>query len=1151
MRAYVGTLLLVVIALDATALATEDNLFPNGDAESEWVNLVFGDKGFARHIQARDTGMPSFWRLAEGAALSRDERHVGQSAVRLPAAVKPVSATVFSDYWRVKDGAMPFGAPLLPGVPVDVSFFYKTSGALKDGALGATVTLGVIAGLASDTRDIPLPPSPDWREVSVAMTPAELRWGAQIAFTLNEGQEDGQAAWIDDARATQDVGDKLNLVRNPGFEAAPEQAGLPPSWERPIEDQWVSWVGARYREPRADSTIAASGWRSMRITATYAEVSGLSQEIRLDQDRSRPVIIGLRSKLDNSVGSAPPGYYGPDNLANLTVYVYHTDGTMQEVSPTFCLGESDHDWSYTRAGFMPQKPVERIRLQISLIGMESTTSLWVDDVSVFELGDAQPSSPPLPSARLAPARTLLSSWATQPETKGNRIAAANDSERLYLTIPRVAGSRSTLVYLSPSAGEDFPNYHRFLYSVIRIGEDGGFELGTTVEKQGYTAAGEFVDAASAGLTLQTSPDASAISIPFLAIRAEGPSPASLGFNVQWDTPDGPRYWTGRSANTGQLGTLVTAPPPGVVVRSVRFGDRWDREPDMSQDFVTHPQMNAGRNKAEFVLTNHGEATRIEWTAGVQGMAMSAGACALAAGETQTIGIDYDAGTGGGFADFDLSLRDSKRVGAVTTSYPLEIPRAIELALDQEFYFPEETTAKLEVHNRLRPLAEYESMHATLNEVGSNAVLWSKDVPATQPVTVIEVPLDAARINDLPVQDYEVRVSLQDRDGNSVAAERRPFGRIRHTQKRPIPPIRKLEVDDKGRLIVNDDFRFFPIIPSVQVDGQVEAVQLGANAYRANFVEGKNATEKGLDIFEAVDEAWNANAYTITIGPAPDTMALFDKEGERLLAHPGFLGCYGKQFYYWNLPDDCIAYRHRLESIVGAAPVPKLVVWGHHDSSFLYDLGRTGVAQSEAPLGYCYVKIMGRPGPTWRNAPFLTRTEQVLDPHKLKLAEVNYYVAFHDDEVVPEHFRTYRSMRADDWHGVRNESYLSVIYGANGLYHWICVQKGGLQRLRGWFQELNYMWPIFASDDGDKRVAVSPANSGIEARLKQWNGTYYLLTANANETPREARIAIEGLDGMRVRKLFDLPGSIAVEGNTIEDNWNQYDAFVYELTEAKP
>jgi hypothetical protein len=258
-----------------------------------------------------------------------------------------------------------------------------------------------------------------------------------------------------------------------------------------------------------------------------------------------------------------------------------------------------------------------------------------------------------------------------------------------------------------------------------------------------------------------------------------------------------------------------------------------------------------------------------------------------------------------------------------------------------------------------------------------------------------------------------------------------------------------------------------------------------------------------------------------------------------------------QFYYWNLPPDLIAYREKLESVIGAVPVPKLVVWGHHDSSFLYDLGLPELPQSKAPVGYCYVKIMGRPGPAWRNAPFLTRTEQVLDPHRFKLAEVNYYVSWHDDEIVPEHFKTYRSMRADDWRGVRNESYLSIIYGADGLYHYICVQKGGLQRLRGWFQELNHMWPVFVADDGGQRVTVSPTGSGIEARLKRWNGTYYLLTANAYDSPCDARITIEGLGTMRVRKLFNLPGAMAVDGNTIQDTWNRHDAFVYEITRAGP
>ena len=62
--------------------------------------------------------------------------------------------------------------------------------------------------------------------------------------------------------------------------------------------------------------------------------------------------------------------------------------------------------------------------------------------------------------------------------------------------------------------------------------------------------------------------------------------------------------------------------------------------------------------------------------------------------------------------------------------------------------------------------------------------------------------------------------------------------------------------------------------------------------------------------------------------------------------------------------------------MGAQPSPRLVIWGHHDSSFLYDRDLPQWPLENPPVGYCYVKIMGRPGPAWRNAPFLTQTEQV-------------------------------------------------------------------------------------------------------------------------------------------------------------------------------
>lgn len=1149
MRMRFGLALTLSFCLAHPVWAVDANLLPNGNVESEWVNLVHGSKGYARHIQARDTGLPSFWRVSEGASRVCDVTHSGDAALRLKSGKKPATATVFSDYWRVKDKAMPFGTPLLPGIPVDITFFYRTTTGITDGAVKAVVTLGVIPGLSSQVREVSLTPTSDWREVSLSMTPTELLWGAQIDFALEPPDSEDQAVWIDDVSAKQDVGEPTNLVRNPGFEVAGDVGVLPPGWEAPIEDQWVSWVGARYRPPMEDAATAASGWRSLRATATYAEISGFSQDIRLDQDSPRPVMVCLRSKLNNAVGSAPPGYYGPDNLPNLTIYVYHVDGTMQEVSPTFCLGESDHDWRYFRAGFLPQKPVERLRLQVTLIGMEATTSLWVDDVAVHEVQDSSSSVRPYPSERRAPSKTLVSSWGDQANVSRDRVTATNDSTRLFLAMARPTGVQTTLVYLSPDWAGVFPDYHRFLYHVVRIAEDGKVELGTAVEKQGYTAVGEFQDGAALGIHLDLKDDGYAVAIPLAAIGRERPTDQPLGFNVQWETSERTKFWTGRGAATSQLGALILAPPPGVAVQSLRFGNRWELEPDMAQDFVSHPQMNAGRNRAELVLQNHGASTQVRWKGGVRGRVESRGTVDMAAGETCVIPFDYDAGAGRGVADFELALESSTTSRALVTPFPLEVPPCVEAVLDHEFYFPEETTAKLEVHNRLRPWSLSGQLTVTLAESETDAVLWSREVSSREPVTTIEVPIEAVRVNDLPVQDHEVRIVLHDEHGAPIATEKRRFGRIRHTVKRPIPPIETVKVDDEGRVVLNGHFRFFPIMPSLSSDAPVEAVHLGANVCRAYFREGKTATLQGHELFEAVEEAWNANAYTMTIGPAPSSMDQFDRDGPKLLAHPGFLGCYGMQFYYWKLPEEYLTYRYRLESAIGAAPSPRLVVWGHHDSSFLYDLGRPNVTSSPAPLGYCYVKIMGRPGPAWRNAPFLTRTEQVLDPKKFKLAEVNYYVSWHDDEIVPEHFKTYRSMRADDWRGFRNESYLSVIYGADGLYHYICVQKGGLQRLRGWFQELNHMWPVFVADDSARLLRVSPADSGVEVRLKEWEGKLYLLTANAYERTRNAAIAIEGIEGWSVRKLFDLPGAMRVHGNVIEDTWNTYDAHVYELTEA--
>ncbi|GMQ80262.1 MAG: hypothetical protein BMS9Abin04_224 [Planctomycetia bacterium] len=1136
-------LVVVPALLVLPSFGAEPNLLPNGDAENEFVNHLTADGGRSTSIKAIDSGIPTYWRLTEAARLCKEVKHGGLRAIELQGGDRAASATVFSDYWRVKDVSMPFGLPLVPAREVRVSFYYRTSPALPSGALKATVQLGTIASLPADTDELSLPPAGQWQRVETTIQPAQLRWGGAVTFTLAAGAGDTMRVWIDDVRLAQDLGDPRNLVHNASFEQGSAAAAWPAAWSPPIEDQWVSWVGDRYRPPRWEDSTAVSGRRSLRASVTYADVSGVSQEIRLDQQVPRPVVVGIWSKLDNSIGNGPQGYHGSDNLPNLTVFVTHRDGTMQEVSPTFCLGESDHDWDYRRGGFLPQKSVAKIRLQVSVIGTEPTTSLWIDDVAVYELGaDA---SAGLASAAGAPCRTLSCAWGRPNGRAAASLAAGNDGANLYFSIPRRPESRVALIYLNTHAKAGFVDHYRYLYDVVKISADGAFEKGTVAEKQGLIACGQYVDATALGLTLERTAEAYLVTIPLPAIRLEGPPGDAIGFNVQWLTAAGSAYWTGNAINVDQLGTLIPAPEPSVTIRSLRFGRRYQQETDQSQDLVSHPPIYAGMNEAELCLANGGEAVRVDITAGVRGRQPFVGSCDIAANAERTITFAYDAGVGR-LGEFDISLGTGGRQ-LVRTSYPLAIPPAVEIVLDQEFYFPEEKRGKAEIHNRFRPIPQQGRAVLQVEDLVTGEIVFRSDQKSSPAVSVLSFPIDRLRINDQPVQDYRVVVSLFDQADMPLGSHSARFGRIHHTKRRPLPAIKKVRVDDLGRIVINDDFRFFPIVPSLTSAEWHDAIDLGANVCRTYYNVGKKAQGAETGLLDHVEQAWAAGAYTLTIGPGPSQMDEFEKQAETLLAHPGFLGCYAKQFYYWRLTDDLVQYRKKVERIVGAQPAARLVVWGHHDSSFLYDHDRPPWPIERPPVGYCYVKIMGRPGSAWRNAPFLTQVEQVLNPHRFKLAEVNHYVSWHDDEIVPEHFSTYYSIRGDQWRGVRNESYLAVIYGANGLYHYICTQQDGVQRLRGWFQELNFMWPIFVADDAEAELTVSPADSMIEARLKKWNGKYYLLTANASETVRHAQVSIHGFDRLTVRKLFDTTGDMALENNTIIDKWRKYDVFVYEIS----
>ena len=113
-----------------------------------------------------------------------------------------------------------------------------------------------------------------------------------------------------------------------------------------------------------------------------------------------------------------------------------------------------------------------------------------------------------------------------------------------------------------------------------------------------------------------------------------------------------------------------------------------------------------------------------------------------------------------------------------------------------------------------------------------------------------------------------------------------------------------------------------------------------------------------------------------------------------------------------------------------------------------------------------------------------------------------------------------------------------------------MQDKDLQRMRGYYQELNYIWPVFVSDDAENKVEVLPYGTTIDIRLKKWEGKYYLLAANQDETTKTVSIRIDGFNGMKVKKLFEMNDELDVKDNIIRDEWKKYDVHVYEIEIGK-
>jgi len=1116
----------------------QKNLLPNGNVENVMTTLFVSDKNYGSHIETKEPHIPSFWRLSDGASLCKDG-YSGGNAICMRRQENEVTSTTYSDFWKVGDPDMPFGLPLVPDKEITVSFRYRTSGLKNEKAFTALIKLGVIKNLPNKEVSLDLPVSEDWTLVTKKITLAELKWGCEIVFTLDGDKKNKGKVWIDDVYLGQQL-EGVNLVKNHSFEDLNSTMAIPPDWQIPIEDQWVSWVGARYREPVIDSDESFSGHSSLRADVVHAEGSGVAQNIYLNQHKIKPIVIELWSKLNNEINSKTNYPISQDTYSNLTVYVYHHDGTMQEVSPMLSLGMADHDWDYRRFGFQSTKPVKEILLQITTLGSECTTSLWVDEVRAYEVGST---TEELEARGIDYPRFSISSEWGRPtelkEIKGMRVN--NDGENLYLVVPDRGEGEEISIYLNARTESKFVNHYRYLFDVIKIDKEGKVSKGITVEKQGYTADGEFKEGDDYGIGIKKLGDVYSLSVPLNSLQQNPLKTHNpLGYNVMWKNGNKKKYWQGKAANNKEMGRIILAKAPGVSVKSIQFGQRYyDIEKEPLHDFVSQPPLYAGSNKAIIMLSNEGPDCQVELVCSIADEQEVRKTVHLQHHEIKRVSLNYKAGLGK-LTTFNLTLFVNGEQ-KITRSYPIIVPPAIEVVLDQEFYYPEEDSAFIEIHNRYRSIPTEGKVLVEVTDLKDSKIVQKFFRKFADTIATISLDIRDLRINSLPVQDYSVTVRYLDEDQKILGEQTKYFGRINHTERRKLPPINKLTVDDHGRIIINDNFRFFPFLVSDHIIEWGAAIDMGANVL-------KNTYRIDSIKYRARDKAWAKNAYTLYIGPyTPEEFDKFEAEAESLIVHPGVLSTYNHQFYYWNLSDEWIDFRKRVESFMGKLSSPRLVIWGHHDSSFLYDLDLPKWPNTNnPPVGYCYVKIMSRPGSSWRNTPFQTKTEQVVEPGRFKMAEVNYYVSAHYDEVVPLNIVSNLSLQGDDWHGVRNESYLSIIYGANGLYHWVIMQDKKVQRLRGWFQELNYMWPIYVADNAENKVEVLPYGSTVDVQLKKWEGKYYLLAANRDETTKTVSVRIDGVKSMKVKKLFELNNELSVKNNIIRDEWKKYDVHVYEI-----
>jgi hypothetical protein len=1149
------------------------NLILNPGFESDSNDAIVGNVSPEEaHFIAHGDGLPDDWNC-KNAILDTEVAHSGRSSVRLSAP----GGTLSSSNTICRGQTV---TTLLPrGVPVLLSAWSRAENAPQ----GSAYNLQCNIGGKSWTLEFS-PGTHDWEQKSLLVVPESdfILPSVNITFQAPEGS--GAKVWFDDIYLGQ-LHPYPNLAVNPGFELGRAKGNrLPEGWSKLPEDYLANW-GGYYWPASLDTLMSHSGKASMRCDAASGQTGGAAQTISLRQKEARPIIVGAYCRAENLIA---------DNFCVLDADVWYDNGKKELEVGKAILGRAAHDWDYRTFTIVPKRPVDHLVVKVENKATLRTTTVWIDDLYVAEMGStraelrtrqlalpAEIDCAPLAAGEQPTIDGKLeaglcgSGWwpvgdaqNSSPMSPAPGVSLANDKDNLYLFLASQADRME--VMLSPFGPPDYDSIEPIAFYRFTISRDGSSAAQAAIDRDGYAfylpadfspynweAKRVVRSEQSATPTAWTAE----MRIPFAALGVNPPSGgeqwrlniAAINNHDPLDSEDDaqPICWAGTYDNVRDFGSLKFLPPKELELSDLSFGDGLPDGLTITPTWITRGDVAWGDNIFHATLTNRSSSLQSlacelhpEPSAGERpsdgstspaGTALSA---SIEPGKSWDLALPYHI-TSSGRQQLRLTLTDttSGKVAARAT-FPINVPSPVQLHTDQLFYYPDEKQAHLDIACPYLPADKPSSLRVRLISETTNETLLDNQVSAERQVS-FGMDISSLPISPEPDKEFRCQVDLIQGDA-TLASASTTFGRLERPQFAPQPPVEKVEISPDGTLLVNGK-PYLPIIASLQnVKAYPRASAMGFNAEKDNIPDGKSLK----DVKARMDDAQHRNVYFV-VSDYQSNQAKRDAVTLMARDHPFVLEYVGSEVTYdYN---GYFSEGGRLDFYRRQALDPIHPMFWEYEGGSGSWYGRTLGAPSLGQV--IQVSGMVTDGPLGRMMPRNVDLERAAATHPEQIQVVIVpQRETRGDYLMPGGWGLYaRSFPWTPYEQLHCSIYISIIHGARGMYYYAPANDNQIDEARGLALELRLLSPVILAPSSPRTVTLSPARNHIDVLEKKYEGKTYLITCNRSEEPDTVEFRLPNLSPETpIARRFEpqRPLQRTADGKAFQDNFGPYDVHIY-------